>query len=367
MFTQPRATVVGPATLRAFSLVELLVVIAIIALLVSILLPSLAAARDAARTLVCGTQVRNIAQMQASYAADNKDWLAGSPQTSGFDCLPPSAAYSKTTPATFNGIATQSWDYLGPLAYASGYAGPGEQGSSGAPTPADRAARFDWLRTYPMFLCPSNNITATPFDPGGTPITAGRMLSYNSSSGFLGGERNTPLGTLPGSSPQNRRGYVPQISRVGSGALKVVAFEGHRFARPTEAEEPDFDFGIAAGYGGSFGGVGAWWSRSAELNRARAPGESGRLAFLANPQQFNDFRRFAFRHGGRSGPKDTKEAPAIGNVAFFDGSVRAMNDGEATNPDLWFPTGTTWTQPLETWNYTRQTWLAKTQPNYVVP
>ncbi|QNN23471.1 prepilin-type N-terminal cleavage/methylation domain-containing protein [Planctomycetales bacterium ZRK34] len=56
---------------RAFTLIELLVVVAIIALLIAILLPSLAAARDVARRVACGSNQRQILTASMMYAQSN--------------------------------------------------------------------------------------------------------------------------------------------------------------------------------------------------------------------------------------------------------------------------------------------------------
>lgn len=53
---------------RALTLVELLVVAAIMSLLIALLLPSLRQARDTARMVVCGSNLRQVGMMAALYA-----------------------------------------------------------------------------------------------------------------------------------------------------------------------------------------------------------------------------------------------------------------------------------------------------------
>lgn len=70
----PKQIIVGK---RAFTLVELLVVIAIIAMLVSLLLPAVQSAREAARKTQCINKMRQLGIAVANYESSNGNFPAG--------------------------------------------------------------------------------------------------------------------------------------------------------------------------------------------------------------------------------------------------------------------------------------------------
>jgi prepilin-type N-terminal cleavage/methylation domain-containing protein len=85
---------------KGFTLIELLVVVAIIALLISILLPSLARAREIAKRAVCASNLRGVGQAMKVYSNDNTDW---------FPCAP----FDDTTSDTEGGNNVFYVGYLG--------------------------------------------------------------------------------------------------------------------------------------------------------------------------------------------------------------------------------------------------------------
>ena len=372
-----------------FTLIELLVVVAIIAILMSLLLPALSDVRRVARTTICSTTQNQIVKSMLTYGNDFNEAILG-PDTSGYHLgLGVRSPYADGSginppgPSTWNdprlrafnsSSVVQAWDWVGPIANYAGYSLPGDGADRNDLSEALRAGRFNAYRSLPILNDPANAATALLYPGGaGRPVEqlgdfqSGRMIPYNMSTNFMRGEfRNTNFA-------EKRPNYRPFLNRVGQPSAKVSIFDGHRYSTVIGFVPPDTDVALDADFGGGFAGVGAWWNRSKELDRSMAPGEPFRqLAVGFGLADAFDPRIFAFRHGqtGTSGsiPSDTQ-----GNVAFWDGHVEFMTDLEATNPNIWFPEGSTFRNAGNFWRSARNSGEFRDlydriqSGNYVVP
>lgn len=87
-----------------FTLIELLVVIAIIAILSALLLPALKLAKDSAKAIKCGGNLKQVGMAVCFYIDDNESWIpegmytGGSSFTSRYGLLAPYLNISPATP-----------------------------------------------------------------------------------------------------------------------------------------------------------------------------------------------------------------------------------------------------------------------------
>ncbi len=331
-------------TRPAFTLIELLVVIAIIAVLVSLLLPALAQAREAGRDAVCKAHQKGIITALAAYDTDYKGWFPG-PNTSGFE-LDQGRPYREgsSTPV-------QDWDWISPLI------------GDAMNFPVDLPSKFQEI-CMTKFRCPNNTTRyATRYGGQALPMNAqGQhpfVVSYLTPVYF----QLLPELTIPSTTPEDEdpygetmpsgepiklpAGYAPKVYRVGTDpSKKIMSFEGARYWNPPLN---GFDYstqtngsGLRQSPQGNFLSRGVAFKGSGEhYDRDDADGS------LAPKPVLYDI---SLRHSKRM------------NASFFDGHVGSLGDKQTLDPSLYCPTGSTVNVYRNMWLY-RGSSQDKANPN----
>ncbi len=312
-----------PVRASGFTLIELLVVVAIIAMLISILLPSLRSAREKARRTVCLAHMNQIAKARSMYATDYNGWLAG-PATSGYEHTHGDAMSeievedrsSSTTPV-------QNMDWISPTM------------GDVINLPGQDIERLVWIFSTKL-RCPSN----TQFydkDADGETVVAGVQVSSIRYSSYVAAEAFHLLGkdmAVDGRSvtaikaevemPNPSAGlvdfpdhYVPKEDKVGNPAMKIYVLEG---ARSVFAGSVTFNDWHYQDEGGNFMAFGP------PVGKHRDPTV---LPDGADTTQLSDMnRKYAWRHEGGM------------NLVYFDGHAEYRKWKETLSILQYFPSGT---------------------------
>jgi prepilin-type N-terminal cleavage/methylation domain-containing protein/prepilin-type processing-associated H-X9-DG protein len=368
-----------------FTLVELLVVIGIIALLISILLPSLAKARKMANVVACASNLRQIVLGMQIYASQNNGCIPGSPLTTSAFLFTNPGPVGATSPfytlnATWSNSncpnVVSSMDWMSPIAATMGI----KFDTNGSVI--DRLTRYSYLEGLGVFTCPEQalqfvqysgdtsvsgvdisygdiNATSTVVPvPALYPsyMTAGTFMWGHASVG-TGGSTPSGNGTVTFSGPWYNppQDYSPKLARVGTGSAKVFIADGARYANATTT--PDVDLSMLGQGGGAFAGLGPYSAFDNCWNRADAAANIGETGVTSGPF---DCRVLWARHGNNQ-PHGTTNS-YLANFGFYDGHVETLGDLQAANPSFWAPRGSTiyatYGGSNEVWTDVQQTYFA---------
>ena len=349
---------------KGFTLIELLVVVAVIAMLISILLPSLSRARESARAAVCGTGLRDIGIGMSTYMTEYGGWFPGV-NTTGVAARV--AGVSSPEALRKPGVPIQTYDWISPSIRHSTDLGD------------NRAKRLQSILKY--YSCPSQaslkidlpwglqdaldrDDFGNPSDPDSivanlAPVSYLMPIHFQTWGQAYSGTTiaisqsatGRPVRVLADCPPnyisaKHTGHYQSRIEKVGSPARKIAGADGLRYLRDDDLIDMDLAphgtwsshvFGCFASNGAWWGGSQAYGVKTASLNWDGTPVPEGSESQGRNLS-------LSYRHG--AGAQGTLSNTAPGNpgemnAMFFDGHVARLNDRASREIEYWYPSGTT--------------------------
>jgi len=355
---------------RAFTLIELLVVVAIIALLISILLPSLKCAREKARAAKCGVQLKGLGTGLATYSTEENSWIPGV-NTSGVQTR---VAVSRRDKAMLRraGTPVQSFDWMSPfLRYdtelgnnraqrfgtlINEYRCPSFAGMKiDQPFPLNPGSMLDG-EDFPISVileyAPLSYLMPVHFQYWGQQWAGSAVATYLSASGR---PTTLPAYVAPTEWEATHKGqYKSRLDMIGPPARKIAAADGLRYMDGDQNVDFNVDPSPPGDPFGAFTTSGGWWCgsqaygvKNGTTNWDGAVVNSGSPSW---PAAQGRALAWSYRHGcGGFGNLTQSVHDNTGeiNALFFDGHIRRLDDRGSREIEYWYPTGTTVNHPNE--------------------
>lgn len=327
---------------NGFTLIELLVVVAIIALLVSILLPSLKLAKDLTRNAVCQAHLAQAGKHMGLYAIEWDDYLPG-PNSSGYFIREKIMGIGGRIPqGFFDGDTTpvQHDDWMSPI--FGEVIGLSRKRTDRVVTLFNHEFRcpansFNYLEVYNgSYTDDWPDASQISLNSYSAPITLHAFQDYDHARAM-----GRPYGyVLPSHEAAcidlTTSKYRGTLSSIGNPSEKVACMDGSRYMKLSpDGEVLDFEADPT---------VVAWPTTFMNFSpgvNAHYPGSGHPYKYVGAGRARKDYtldeqaEKYSYRH-----PKNTI------NAAFLDAHVEQLNNEQSRKASLWLPKGATILNPF---------------------